>query len=260
MINYLKSEIFRISRTKSVYIFPLMLNLGIIAILGITRYFAYLDGVDFPYNNSAFIFLTIQSMLQSVIFLIPIIVNIIFADEHKNGTFKNPISYGVNRHVLFFGKLILMTIYSLVALTFTVISIIFFTNLMMESGSVSDLRSQRNMIEGIIGALPLLLALLSLSHMLSFVLKKTSSHWTAFFLITIAIPTILARVQSGVGSRFIGILLDVTPMSILVGIAQLGRIDMTWELIPWGQSIIIFLIYFGISTLIGLGKFTKQDV
>jgi len=249
MVNYLKSEIYRIKLMKFTYLLPLSLLLFIFAMLGLT----YLVG----YNNASFIFTFTQSSLSAVLFLLPFLVNMIFADEYGNGTFKNSVAYGVDRKVLYFGKLILMTSYAVLVSIVVLMLFIFGTNILMENGTTYDIESQRLFITAIFHSIPVFLAVLSFSHMLIFVTKKTSSHWAIYFLIIIGFPTLLARLQFGMDNGVVNLLLSTTPMNLLINIAtgSLRSVPLEYEYLP-----IVFLLYTVVSLFIGLKFFAKQDV
>ena len=256
MINYLKSEIYRMSLMKSTYLLPITLLGFIFFMLGLT-YFLALDNPNFPYNNARFIFTFTQSSIAVVLFILPFLVNNIFADEYENGTFKNCVAYGVDRKVLYLGKLILMVSYAVLVSAVILVLFILGTNILMESGTTYDIESQRLFIIAIFQSSPVFLAVLSFSHMLSFVTKKTSSHWVIYFLIIIAFPTVLARLQFGMDSRFVNLLFSLTPMNSLTTIATGPLMGVPLE---YRYLSIAFLLYTIVNLFVGLKFFAKQDV
>lgn len=256
MINYLKSEVYRLSLMKSTYFIPVSLLAFLFFMLGIT-YITALDNPEFPYNNANFIFMFVQSSITVVSALIPFIVNKIFADEYGNGTFKNSIAYGVNRKILYFGKLILMMTYAIFVSAIVLILFVIGTNILMESGTTADMESQRIFIKAVFKSIPIFLAMLSFSHMLSFVVKKTSSHWGIYVVVIFAFPTVLNRLLYAIDNGFLKLLLNLTPSGLLTNISTGSLIG---EPSNYRYMPIVFLLYTVISIIVGLQSFKKQDV
>ena len=106
MLNYIKSEFYRVFHTKGFYIFngacmALMLSMNL-TLWGVAR-----TTQGFPYATTSFPF----SMLycggfQAALFLTFALSSLIFGAEFKNRTINNSIAGGCSKEVLFLGKLI----------------------------------------------------------------------------------------------------------------------------------------------------------
>jgi len=245
MINYLKSEGYRVLRMKSVYMIPLFVLALLLFMLGLT-WLTALGDPNFRYNNTQFIYGFSQGSLVFLIFIIPFLVNTIFADEYKNGTFKNNLSYGVSRITLYFGKLIMVMLVSMVMSVMILLAFIPTVELLMENSGASY---RHEFIRAVISYIPLLLASLTLSHMLSFVTKKTGNHFGIYFLIVFVLPQILFFLQQ---------LSIVIPEGVhrLFPYYIMANVIMERPLSFWG----IFFVYFSITSIIGVKLFSRRDI
>lgn len=118
MLNYLRSEWYRTVRRKYLYF-----SVGVVVLLA-AAYFALIR-----FNQIAFGF---EQMLPFLALLVPstgfyaiLLVNdAAFSDEHKHGTMKNTISYGVSRPAVYFGKLLNCLVFCILSLAALVALII----------------------------------------------------------------------------------------------------------------------------------------
>lgn len=115
MLNYIKSECYRITHTKQLYLFT-----GILAALaalfnGTLVYFSN------RYTNTAFSYsnLVSQPMLFSAVGVL--LFYILYEDSAKNGNLKNTVASGISRPKIFAGTCVT----SLAAATFAMIIILF---------------------------------------------------------------------------------------------------------------------------------------
>ena len=245
MINYLKSEGYRVLRMKSVYMIPLFVLGLLLFMLGLT-WLTALGDPKFLYNNTQFIYRFSQGSLVFLIFIIPFLVNTMFADEYKNGTFKNTLAYGVSRITLYFGKLIMVTLVSMVMSVIILLVFIPSVELLMEN---SGANYRHEFLRAVIYYIPLLLASLTLSHMLSFVTQKTGTHFGIYYLIVFALPQILF---------FLTKLSLVIPEGVLKLFPYyiMANVIMERPLFFGG----ILFVYFSITSIIGVKLFSRRDI
>ena len=106
MLNYIKSECYRVMHSRSTYVMT-----GIMAVLPVLFHIIlYVTGVassttqDFPYDitSFSFSFLTGSPMLFTYAGLI--VAAVLYEEEHKNGNMKNAVAFGISREKLFLGK------------------------------------------------------------------------------------------------------------------------------------------------------------
>ena len=248
MINYLKSEIYRMSQMKSTYLLPIGLSLLLLVMVLLV----VLNPVP-DRDNSELLFFTVQNMLFVVPLQIPLIVQTIFSDEHGNGTFKNSVSYGVNRQTLYIGKMILSIIFPLMFFAIALGVFLLTSNLLIDINATEQLAFLTNIMK----STPVLIALLFFAQMLTFVVKKISLQWGVFFALLLALPGMLLWVGNVTGITFLGTIFNFTPLGLLM---QNSMVVITGETAPWSHLLIVMVIYAGLSAIIGLMSFSKQDI
>ena len=99
MLNYLSGELYKLCRHKSLYI-----GVGFLLALE-CLFFALLvqEDIDFQRELLEAFF---DAALFVGLFIAPIFAVLTFDDQHRNGTLKNEIVYGIPRSHIYFGKLI----------------------------------------------------------------------------------------------------------------------------------------------------------
>ncbi len=116
MTNYIKSELYRITHTKTMVSFTAILVLVSIFINVVLALAGKMDGPSFPYNTTSFSYSTVVANPMIFCYMSAIIPVILYSGNRKNGTLKNAISSGISRTKIFFGECIVSTIASLVSM------------------------------------------------------------------------------------------------------------------------------------------------
>lgn len=111
MINYLKSENYRLLRKKSLYITSGVSFLLIIA-AALILYFSGVYDASFPYANSAFFYANVIGN-NLLILLVAFLFNLALTGKDM-ALIKQSVSFGVSRNTIFWSKLILTLGYFLV--------------------------------------------------------------------------------------------------------------------------------------------------
>jgi len=247
MINYVKSELYRLLRTQTTYYMLLMILFFLLFMLGLTWYTG-LNDPNFLYDNTAFVFRFSQSGLVTVLYVIPFGINVLFGDEYGHGTFKNSVSYGMKREVIYLGKLITSVLVSFMMSVIVLMVFIPLAELLLEnSGPVY----RQGLILSIWHSIPLFLAALTVAHMLSFITSKATTQILSYFVMMSLVQTLLLRVKAIVGMP--DLVMRLFPNYLIQARfweAPLG------SLFCWG----ILFLYFGVTTIIGLTVFYKRDI
>lgn len=105
MLNYIKSEFYRIFHGKQIYGFTAAIS-GAAILFNIILYLFNRFDPNFPYGNIWFSMNNLTGSLTVMFIGGAAITNVLFTDEHKNGTLKNTISFGISRGQFFTGKCI----------------------------------------------------------------------------------------------------------------------------------------------------------
>lgn len=247
MLNYIKSEGFRLSKTRSTYLIGLVILIAPLFAVAASYFYGTVDA-HFLYNNTAFFFRFTRLALGSIPLFIPFIANTIFANVQRYGTFKNDISYGISRKTIYFSKFIVT---SVVSFMIGLLVIAIFT------GSILLLLTQNGNVEGpnfakaVFAAIPLLLSCLAVNNMMVFASAKIENSYLGYFLIIVIIPTLL-----GYLAKLLPLINNLSNLFVYVRIN-----DNYWQqpqdiLINW----LYFAAYFIISSFIGLQLFSKQEI
>ncbi|MCH5270735.1 MAG: ABC transporter permease [Lachnospiraceae bacterium] len=115
MLNYIKSELYRISHSKGIYIFDGVCA-GLLLIMNLLLYAIWKDTPSFMYATTAFAF-NFASIFIGVVFILTIVMGCIaFGDEYKNRTIGNSIAFGSSSVKIYLGKAIVSLIISFLSL------------------------------------------------------------------------------------------------------------------------------------------------
>lgn len=137
MMNYIKSELYRVAHSKGIYILSGICALLLVSMNAVLHFFG--SGGHFAYNNTAFAFGMVWSALNAVFFLTLCMGSLIFADEYKNKTISNSIAFGYSRVSLYFGKLLVGAIVSVAALAAVLGIFIITAYLLLEDSGIDVL-------------------------------------------------------------------------------------------------------------------------
>lgn len=174
MMNYLKSEMYRVVRSKGIYLLIGGCAALVLAMNLVLWYFGHYTK-NFPYANTGFAFSMLITGMQVPLCLTSCISSFVFADEYKNKTFSNCVSFGYSEKTLFFGKLIVTMIVSLIGLL--VVEGIFIGSgyLLLEDSGTQELV---RLLRATVACLPLFMAGVSGALALTFIFKnETNAVW-----------------------------------------------------------------------------------
>ena len=154
MINYLKSEWYRIIREKMMFVLMAVMSF-LPTMMNVALFLFKQNGTGVQYATVAF---SLSFLTNSLHILFPagaLVVAMLFSEDKKNGTIKNNIAYGISRVSIFTGKCIIGFIWSLAILIVVVFSYIVSAYLLLDYLDLMPLQMQ---LKGIAVALPSALA------------------------------------------------------------------------------------------------------
>lgn len=132
MINYIKSELYRILHTKNIYIVTLILCGVTLFVNGILFLFSQLDR-GFIYGTVSF---SLSNLVTSIDIVFLVGACIVFVLYNEKNNIKNVISYGISREKIFIGKCIVSAIFS-ICILFLVLAVFVGTSvLLLEPGPI----------------------------------------------------------------------------------------------------------------------------
>lgn len=103
MLNYLKSECYRIASSKGIYLFTFGVAAFAFAINLLLFVMNHVE-VDFPYGTVRFSLSNLISLIYLVMLCAGLIAVLLYADDRKNGTLKNVLAAGLSRTQAFVAK------------------------------------------------------------------------------------------------------------------------------------------------------------
>ena len=182
MLNYTKSELYRIVHGRELYLFTGVLCA--IVLLSSVLLWAMASTPDFPYATVRFSLSNLISMLPSLFLLAGLLVWVLFADDRKDGTFKNAVADGCSRRDLFVGKCLVSTGLGLASMM-VILAVYVGSAVLLLEGPADAVPI---LLKGVAAALPFTVACVVLGVAVCSVLPKTS----AAFLVWLAIVAIVA--------------------------------------------------------------------
>ena len=240
MLNYTKSELYRIVHGRELYLFTGVLCA--IVLLSSVLLWAMASTPDFPYATVRFSLSNLISMLPSLFLLAGLLVWVLFADDRKDGTFKNAVADGCSRRDLFVGKCLVSTGLGLASMTVIL--------------AVSIL------LKGVAAALPFTVACVVLGVAVCSVLPKTSAAFLVWLAIVAIVPSALHAV--GMVVEPVGALASWLPYNFFsneVAINQSGLAEFLWDT-PAGLAKCLIAGFAGVAVfgIAGLWRASKREL
>ena len=186
MLNYLKSELYRVFHSSGIYLFIGICSLLVLA-MNLILWGFNLKTENFYYANIDFSFSMLTSDMNIVLFLTAALASIITVDEFKFRTINNSIAFGISRIKIYISKILVALLASLLCLAIVEGVLIGSGYLLLDS---SNFHALTELLIGTAACIPSfiasLIAFISLYLLLS---NMTSSIWTWIGII-VAFPTI----------------------------------------------------------------------
>lgn len=254
MLNVLKSDFYKLMRRKSFYICGLISGLFGIALVVLVNNL-YPNAKDFGYNG-------INSMsagLGQVTLLTTIFLSMFIPAEFAYGTIKNMASRGISRASLYISKLIMGI--------FTIITYTLFTALCgFVSGSimwgVGEFKNDEFLdILKIFGLFLLAeICLQSVFIMVGFLIRHTGGTVATNLGVLYVIGVILFPIIDYVVKTWEWLGYTITSSDYWVGTYVQTFLDLEVEQDLINKGIWVCLVYFVVSTAIGIFTFHKRDI
>lgn len=257
MLNYIKSEWYRITRGKEIYGVIAAMS-AIIIVMNVILFIFRLNDTSFPYATIRFSLNILTSSLPYLFVAGALVVALLFAEERKNGTLKNNIAYGISRKSIFIGKCIVCTASSVICMT--VILVFYIGSAFLLLGGPGEEPLQK-MLEGIGAALPSALASVILAAVVLSLCKKEVIAVVWWFVITYAVPTVFFNLGRKV--ELFKVIADWMPANFLSSevTANMSSYDCLWNT-PFGLMKCMVAGFGGaiIFAAAGIWGFRKKEV
>ena len=115
MMNYMRSEWYRITHTKDIYVFTGIMAAGVL-LLNVGQYVCNAVIPDFQYSSVKFALSFLTDGMGALFLAGMVLAMLLFSADQKNGTAKNAVAYGISREKLFIGKCIVSFAVALISM------------------------------------------------------------------------------------------------------------------------------------------------
>lgn len=118
MLNYMKSEFYRIFHSATLYV-TISVFTGLCFLFNVVLYLFSRFDPNFAYATTSFSFSNIVGNPMLFCFAALIIVYVLYERSKKNGSLKNAVAFGISRTKVFLGQLIVSSAISILVLMIT---------------------------------------------------------------------------------------------------------------------------------------------
>lgn len=186
MLNYIKSEFYRVFHGKVFYILTGTLS-GLTVLMNIILYLFNRFVFEFPYGSIQYSLNILSGSMTTLLLGGMLVTSFMFSEEHKNGTLKNTVAFGIARGQFFTGKCIVCSAASLICMT--VVLVFYYGSaylLLNDPGGITVL----SRLKGIAANLPMAFAAVILTVALMCMIKKEISMTIWWMTVIWVVPTI----------------------------------------------------------------------
>ena len=256
MLNYMRSEWYRIMHGREIYLFTGVLCAVVLA--ANVLLFAMSFTPDFPYATVRFSMSNLISMLPMLFYLAGLLVWILFADERKDGTLKNAIVHGCSRRDLFLGKCVIVTVLGFVSMM-VIMAVYVGSAVLLLEGSTEAVFI---LLKGVASALPFTVACIVLGIAVCAVLPKSTVGFLVWMAVVSIVPSALNMI--GLAVEPVGALASWLPVNFFtneVAINQSGLAQFLWDT-PAGLAKCLIAGFSGIAIFgaVGLWRAAKVEL
>jgi ABC-2 type transport system permease protein len=121
MMNYVKSEFYRVSHSRGIYCLIAILAILSFLLNAALGWIGRMDGSSFPYDTTSFSYSNLVANPMLFCVMGAIIGIFLYEGNRKNGNLKNTIAFGISRTKVFAGECIVATGSAIVSLIIVII-------------------------------------------------------------------------------------------------------------------------------------------
>lgn len=257
MLNYMKSEWYRITRGCEFYVFTGILCA--LALAGNLLLWSMGSTPGFPYATVRFSLSNLISMLSLLFFAAGLLVWNLFSNEAKDGTFKNAVAHGLSRRDLFVGKCLVSTALGLINLAVFLIVYIGSALVLLEGPGIEAVGY---LLQGVVAALPFTVACVVLAVAVCAKLPTSTMGFFVWLTVVVFIPIVLGNIGRVV--ELAGVVANWMPANFFstgVHINQSGVAEFLWST-PAGLAKCLIAGFTGIALFgaVGLWRANKTEL
>lgn len=186
MINYIRSEFYRIIHYKWTYLYIIICSALVLSSNIVLAAVKYTDS-KFPYATTEFSLANAFTSMSLIYLLCITVSSMIFNHEYRNQTLKNCVSYGYSRGTIYFGKLIVQIIYSIIAFVTILGSFILSAYLLLENSGPSPIYQ---LMRASFACLPLFISGLAFTNCFLFMIEGSGAASAAALGVMFGFPVV----------------------------------------------------------------------
>ncbi len=186
MINYIRSEFYRILHYKWTYLFIIICSALLLSSNIVLAAVKYSDS-RFPYATTDFSLANALTSMGMIYLLCITVSSMIFNHEYRNQTLKNCVSYGYSRATIFFGKLLVQIVYSMIVFVIILGSFILSAYLLLENSGSSSIYQ---LVRACFACLPLFISGLAITNCFLFMIEGSGAASAAALSVMFALPMV----------------------------------------------------------------------
>lgn len=187
MTNCIKSELYRVFHTKSVYLMT-GVCLSVALFLNVVLWFMVTFTPDFPWATTKFAFSTLEADMHIPLFLSAVMGSVVISDELKHRTINNSVAFGLSREQIYLSKVIVGIAASTVCLLVTEAGLIGSGYLLLENSGAAYTLS---LLKGTAACIPAWIAGMVAFISLYYVTGKESGGIWSWLLIMVGLPAVV---------------------------------------------------------------------
>lgn len=257
MMNYLKSEWYRVVHGKELYLMCGILSAVVLAANVILYAMTFVED-GFPYASVRFSLSNLLYMMTVLFALGGVLVAVLYADDRKNGTMKNAIVHGCSRTSLFIGKSLVSVAAGLVCMAVVLVVYIGSAALLLEGPAAEP---SIELVMAVVAALPSVVAIVVLAVALDGFFSKTTTAVVAFVVIVFVIPQALALI--GLRYEPVAELASWFPAVLFGNDVGVWPLDFTmpWnQLFGWLKCMLVGFGWLAVFAVAGLWRARKVEL
>jgi len=256
MLNYIKSELYRIRTSKGTYVMFVLFSVLVI-LYNIMIYGFKMADSTFPYGTTKFSLGTLSGSLQMLLIICLVIASVVFAGEFKNNTIKNVVSFGISKTQMYIGKYIVTLLFAFILMPVVALMYALSAYILLDNSGSKYLIE---FIKALVINLPIYISCITLGMALFFAVQNEVTGYWIWGTIIVIVPMVLALIGMKVD-----LLADIAkwlPWNLVAS----GKMTDTGYVYEWAtfsgavKSIVSGVGFSIVFFVIGITTFRKTEI
>lgn len=187
MVNYIKSEWYRITHTKDIYAATGILA-GLVLLVNLVLFISSRRMEEFQYGTVSFSLSCLTGGMYTFAIAGMGLALVLFSGDYKDGIAKNAVAGGISREKLFLGKCVVGTVAAFLSMIAILVVFIGSAVLLLDAGSVNDVVGIT--LRGVGSILLIAIASLILAIVLNSLFEREGMTLLVWYIIMMLIPNV----------------------------------------------------------------------